>query len=318
MLSFVIIGRNESWRLEKCLSSIREMAEKELSLPYEIIYVDSQSSDNSVELSKKYTDKTFLITGVYNAAIGRNIGAQEAKGEILFFLDGDMELREGVLSSMLNEKGQLVYPFLSGVEEDFLYDKDWNLKGKRVRRKYNPGENLFKATTGGLFVIEKRLWEEVGGMDTRFFRSQDMDLGFRLSAKDVPLLRMGQLWVSHHTMFYAIRNNVLKMCKYSALLLRKHFFSKTVQLTVLKNNYSAYLLVFCLVFALCVHHYWGVLTLIPYVLVICYRTVRTRKRTSVKLGYLGTAIKRVIKDLLFIFSFLTYYPSHPLISYKEV
>ena len=318
MLSFVIIGRNESWRLEKCLSSIRRMAEKELSCPFEIIYVDSQSEDNSVELSKKYADKTFLITGVCNAAIGRNIGAQEAKGEILFFLDGDMELREGVLSSILNKKGQLVYPFVSGVEKDFLYDKDWNLKGECVRRKYTSGENTFKATTGGLFVIDKKLWEEVGGMDNRFFRSQDMDLGFRLSAKGFPLLRMGQLWVNHHTMLYAVRNNVLKMCKYSALLLRKHFFSKTVQLTVLKNNYSAYLLVFCLFFALCVHRCWGVGALILYVLIICYRTVKTRKRTSVKVSYLGTAINRVTKDILFIFSFLTYYPSHPLMTYKEV
>lgn len=318
MFSFVIIGRNESWRLEKCLSSIRRIAEKELICPFEIIYVDSQSTDNSIELSKKYTDKTFLITGECSAAIGRNIGAKEAKGEILFFMDGDMELREGVLSSILNEKGRLVYPFMSGVEEDYLYDNDWNLKGKRERRKYHAGEDTFKATTGGLFAIEKRIWEEVGGMDTRFLRSQDMDFGFRLSAMGIPLLRKGQLWVNHHTVFYAVRNNVLKMTKYSALLLRKHFFSKTVQLSVLKNNYSAYILVFCLFFVLCVRHYLGILVLIPYVLIICYRTIRTRKRTSVKVDYLRTSVIRVAKDIIFIFSFLTYYPNHPLMSYKEV
>ena len=145
-----------------------------------------------------------------------------------------------------------------------------------------------------------------------------MDLGFRLFAKGVPLLRMGQLWVNHHTMFYAVRNNVLKTCKYSALLLRKHFFSKTVQLTLLKNNYSAYLLVFCLLLALCIPYYWAILVLIPYVLMICYRTVKTRKRTSVKVGFFRTAIFRVTKDLFFILSFLTYYPSRPLMSYKEV
>ena len=193
MISFIIIGRNESWRLEKCLASIRQTATRELNIPYELIYVDSQSGDDSISLSKQYADKTFLITGVYNAAIGRNIGAKEAKGEILLFMDGDMELRKGVLSSLLTDKGQLVYPFISGVEYEYLYDKDWTLKGERIRRKFVEGEDVYEPTSGGLFAIEKRLWDEVGGMDNRFFRSQDMDFGFRMSEKGIPLLSHREL-----------------------------------------------------------------------------------------------------------------------------
>jgi glycosyltransferase involved in cell wall biosynthesis len=318
MISFIVIGRNESWRLEKCLASIRKTATKELNITFELIYVDSQSVDDSISLSKQFTDKTLLITGVCNAAIGRNIGAKEAKGEILFFLDGDMELREGVLSSILTDKGQLTYPFVSGVEYDYLYDYNWNLKEKRIRRKFIEGEDVYKPTTGGLFVIEKKLWDEVGGMDNRFFRSQDMDFGFRMSAKGIPLLRKGQLWVNHYTVFYAVRNHALSTVKYSALLLRKHFFNKTVQISVSKNNYSSYLLAFTLIFALCLDYPLGLFALIPYLLTICYRTMTTRKRTAVELSLFKTAINRITKDILFIYSFLTFYPSKPAISYREV
>ena len=169
MISFIIIGRNEDWRLEKCLKSVKTIVQKELSVPSEILYIDSQSTDESVKLAKMYADRTFLITGVCNAAIGRNIGAKEAKGDILFFLDGDMELREGVIKSIMSDDGHLVYPFISGIEYDYLYDKDWNIKGERTRRKYTPGRNAYEITTGGLFIIEKKLWDEVGGIDNRFF-----------------------------------------------------------------------------------------------------------------------------------------------------
>lgn len=318
MISFIIIGRNEGWRLEKCLKSVKTIIEKELSVPTEILYIDSQSTDESIEISKKYADRTFLITGVYNAAIGRNIGAKEAKGDVLFFLDGDMELRDGVVSSVLAGQGTLVYPFISGVEYEFLYDQDWSLKGERIRRKFVEGEDIYKPTTGGLFAIEKRLWDEVGGMDNRFFRSQDMDFGFRMSARGIPLLRKGQLWVNHYTVFYAVRHNALSTIKYSAILLRKHFFNMTVQVSVFKNNYSSYLLALTLVFALCIDYPLGLLALIPYILTICYRAMMTRKRTSVELSFLKTATNRITKDILFIYSFLTFYPSKPAISYREV
>ena len=82
MISFIIIGKNEGWRLQKCLQSISYVVEQDAIANYEIIYVDSQSTDNSIELAKQYGAKAFLITGECNAAIARNIGAKEAIGDI--------------------------------------------------------------------------------------------------------------------------------------------------------------------------------------------------------------------------------------------
>lgn len=49
-LSVIVITKNEADRIETCLSSVARVAD-------EIIVLDSGSTDNTVELCKKYTDK---------------------------------------------------------------------------------------------------------------------------------------------------------------------------------------------------------------------------------------------------------------------
>ena len=60
MISFTIIGKNEGWRLEKCLQSVVSIVEQDEITDIEIIYVDSQSTDDSVVLAKQYGAKQTL------------------------------------------------------------------------------------------------------------------------------------------------------------------------------------------------------------------------------------------------------------------
>ena len=93
MISFIVIGKNEGWRLTNCLDSILIFISNENITDFEIIYVDSNSTDDSIQRARAYRAvKVYLITGNCNSAIARNVGAQQAKYNILFFLDGDMEL----------------------------------------------------------------------------------------------------------------------------------------------------------------------------------------------------------------------------------
>ena len=93
MISFIIIGYNEEKFLDKCFQSIYNAILCAQINKYEIIYVDSNSSDKSIAIAEVYKEvKIFKIIGKHNAAIGRNIGAKEARGDILFFIDGDLEI----------------------------------------------------------------------------------------------------------------------------------------------------------------------------------------------------------------------------------
>ena len=248
MISFIIIGKNEGWRLQKCLQSISYVVEQDAIANYEIIYVDSQSTDNSIELAKQYGAKTFLIRGECNAAIARNIGAQEAIGDILFFIDGDMELFPGFLPKVLNENGKLKYPFMSGIFNDIVHDLDWNYLHTSRRHKIQEGDaDAIETTTGGLFLINHSLWDEVGGMDTRFKRSQDYDLGLRLSQMGYSLHRKAILLANHYMRQYTIRNDYVGNVKYTALLLRKHWNNIDYLKIFLKQQYTTVLLLISII-----------------------------------------------------------------------
>ena len=100
-ISFIVIGRNEGWKLTRCLKSIIELIKHNNLSSYEIIYVDSNSTDDSIRVAMSFNDiNVFRISGIFNAAIARNIGARESTGDVLFFIDGDMELNKEFLPSV--------------------------------------------------------------------------------------------------------------------------------------------------------------------------------------------------------------------------
>ena len=106
MISFIVIGRNEGWKLTKCFESIYDTINYNKLINYEIIYVDSASTDDSIDRAKNFNEvKIYIITGKFNAAIARNIGAKEAKGDVFFFIDGDMEILPDFLPLVYNENG---------------------------------------------------------------------------------------------------------------------------------------------------------------------------------------------------------------------
>lgn len=248
MISFIIIGKNEGLRLEKCLQSIVSIVKQDKIVDYEIIYVDSRSTDNSIELAKQYGAKAFLITGECNAAIARNIGAKEAIGDILFFIDGDMELFSGFLPKVLTQDGRLEYPFISGIFNDIIHDMDWNYLHTSRRHKLQEGDaDSVETTTGGLFLIEHSLWDKVRGMDTRFKRSQDYDLGLRLSQMGCPLHRKAILLANHYMRQYSVREDYIVNVKYTALLLRKHWNNIDYLKIFFKQQYTTVLLLISII-----------------------------------------------------------------------
>ena len=77
MISFIVIGKNEGWKLKLCFDSIQKVVLLDQIKNYEVIYVDSRSSDDSIALAKTYPKtRVFLVTGECNAGVGRNIGAK--------------------------------------------------------------------------------------------------------------------------------------------------------------------------------------------------------------------------------------------------
>ena len=119
------------------------------------------------------------------------------------FIDGDMEIIPETLKELYSLKNGLKYPFISGDWIDYKYSNNKIIKKKKY---YNLKEDEYQYTTGGLFLINRNLWTKIGGMRTIFRRSQDLDLGLRLSKIGVPLLRVKEPLSIHHTIDYIDTN----------------------------------------------------------------------------------------------------------------
>ncbi len=97
-LSVVVVTRNEEPLIKQCLDSVKWADE--------VIVVDSESTDRTVEAAKRYTDKVFVIKkDTHDANINKEFGLNKATGDWILFLDADEivppEVRteiEGILS----------------------------------------------------------------------------------------------------------------------------------------------------------------------------------------------------------------------------
>jgi len=93
-LSVVVIGQNEAANLPRLFASLPGGEDVEW------LYVDSRSGDNSKQIAKNCGARVFLVeeASVFGPGTGRYIGTLEARGEWIFYLDGDMVLKEDFLS----------------------------------------------------------------------------------------------------------------------------------------------------------------------------------------------------------------------------
>jgi glycosyltransferase involved in cell wall biosynthesis len=312
MISFIIIGYNEGWKLTKSLQSVFETISYNGLKNAEVIYVDSKSSDDSIGRAKIFRDiKICQIIGDTNAAIARNIGALEAKGDIYFFIDGDMEISKDCISQILNENQQLIYPFLSGIFDDIIYDNNGYYIKTTRRHKLKEGmPDKFEMTTGGLFVINASLWREVGGMDTRFNRSQDLDFGLRLASKRMPLCRKSIFMAKHHTTSYYSRQSAITMVKYSALLWRKHITNKYYYSILFKSHYTFIALILSFFIAILGYP----MIWLFYLLSIIYKTYSAHIKDR-KINVFRLFLQFILKDFYFIFLFIFFNPQQKAIQY---
>lgn len=307
MISVIVIGKNEGERLQRCLTSVKQVFADECPVEYEIIYVDSQSTDDSVSFAQTLpVTHVVLLTGVCNAAIARNAGAEMAKGDILFFLDGDMKLLPGFLPKILTGQSTLVYPFLSALFSDEVHDTQWNYLFTTYRHKQHVGDSdTYEAVTGGFFLIMRELWEKVGGMDTRFRCNEDYDLGLRLTQMGLPLCRKSILAVKHYMVNYTLRASYVTNMKYAALLLRKHWRKRNCFSLFCKSRYTT-LCLFWVLFV--VWWFWPVVLL--WIVALLYKTLHNQS-SSVSLFFRLAAC-----DFYFIGALLCYWPKQRGITYE--
>jgi glycosyltransferase involved in cell wall biosynthesis len=81
-ISVPLIVKNEAWFIGKTLESIKDFVD-------EIVIVDTGSTDNTIEIAKKYTDKIYHYTWDDSFANARNFALSKCTGDWILRVDGD-------------------------------------------------------------------------------------------------------------------------------------------------------------------------------------------------------------------------------------
>lgn len=222
-VSIVVIGYNEAMNLDETFQAIRDMDYQQDLI--EVIYVDSGSNDNSVEIAQKYVDKCFIEAKHPSAGRNRNRGLIEAKYNIVHFIDGDLTIDKNYLKNIVHLFKLKDVQAITGIHYEIgkgPLNKINRLSDGGLNRK--EGYTQF-TSTGATYLKHSLLL--INGYDERIIRGQEAEMGLRF-------IEAGhKIWCTENTMGYHKDGftNVLKFLKRSAIVGKSAF-----QMTQLKGD----------------------------------------------------------------------------------
>lgn len=169
LTSIIITVKNEQETISQLLDRLLQQQK-----PFEIIIVDSESTDNTQNIIKKYQKQhpeIKLYIKETTRGEGRNYGASKAQGKILAFTDGGCTPNKKWLQSLKN-KIKNGYDIAAGKTIDTGYFKNV----ERVKVKINNYDITYPSCN---LAYKKQLFQKINGFDTRFITAEDIDLNLR-------------------------------------------------------------------------------------------------------------------------------------------
>lgn len=131
-ISVCIIGKDEEKNIEKCLEPLTHY-------PFEIIYVDTGSTDRTKELAAKYTDHIYDFEWIGDFSAARNFSLSKASHNYVLVLDCDEYLIEldldGLNAAIEAHPRGSVGQLLRKSYSDVKYAKDYALE--RIDRLFH-------------------------------------------------------------------------------------------------------------------------------------------------------------------------------------
>ena len=143
-ISIVIRTYNEQKHLPEVLESIKNQTYKN----YEVILIDSESTDKTVEIAKSYEVKVIhILKKDFNYSYASNVGVKNATGDIVCFLSGhSVPVKENYLEK-INEIFQDskiggCYGDVIALKDGSFWEKAYNKLGYIKNILFNRKNNI--------------------------------------------------------------------------------------------------------------------------------------------------------------------------------
>lgn len=179
-LSIIIVNYNGLSYLDECFSSIKRKC-GEISL--EVVFVDNDSVDGSVEFVRKFHPWVKVIVSDKNLGFsrGNNLGVENSSGKYLLLLNNDTVLLDDVkilLDVIALDGVGVVGAKMYGVDREERLSfgvfptpfKMLNLSSLYLKREsVQDGLQDVDWIEGSLLLTERATWDSVGGLDPQYF-----------------------------------------------------------------------------------------------------------------------------------------------------
>ena len=218
LVSVVITGRNEAEMIGRCIKSVLEQDYPN----FEMVFVDAKSTDGTyekvVELQKQsasYSNcKSFAVISA-NAdtpGIGRNIGVDSARGQVIAFTDADCLPDKNWLTKLVDLLGTQIGivggpNLLKHTKSNMVLSAIDAVLGTTLGSGGTPQfldidkVSEVYALPACNMAMSKATFEEVGGFDAKLKYNEDSDLCNKILKKGLKILFNPKAKVSHYIGF---------------------------------------------------------------------------------------------------------------------
>ncbi|MBN2415908.1 glycosyltransferase [bacterium] len=190
-LSVIVIGRNESARIDQCLRAVLA-AVRDIS-GTEIIYVDSASTDDTVVKASRYPVTILQLRPWWQitSAAGRYIGYRNAGGDYLLFVDGDTVVYKRWPAAAIRFLEE--HPDAGGVA-GILHEMFLDAAGGKVafkKNRYGQKPHTAPVTTfGGTAMYRRTAMEKAGSFNPWVRATPELEAALRIRRQGYRLYRI--------------------------------------------------------------------------------------------------------------------------------
>jgi len=234
----IILNYNGLEVLKKCLTSSFK-----IDYPnFEIVIIDNNSSDGSLEMAKTNFSKAIFIKNEANLgfAAGNNVGikfALERAADFVLILNNDVEVEKNFLTQLMdnmaeNQKIGIASPVIFDAQTKEIWFSggriDW-WRVKTIHEKKIQTEKIFSSQiiTGCAMLVRAAVFQKIGLLDESFFLYwEDADFSLRAKKAGFQNVVIPASWVYHYEKSRANPENKTYWLVISGLI----FFRKNANL----------------------------------------------------------------------------------------
>lgn len=212
-ISIIIPNHNGEKTIGRCL----EAACNSNYSNFEVVVVDDCSTDNSIAIIAPYPSRLIRLSEHGGASRARNAGAENSKGDVLFFIDADCLLQKDTLAkaaSAYMKNGPEV--IIGGTYTLLPYDQNFFSIFQSIFIHYSETKNIqnpdYIATHA--MLIQAEVFKKSGGLNEEFMPIlEDVEFSHRLKRMGYRLRMEPDIQVQHifnFTLKKSFRNGIRK------------------------------------------------------------------------------------------------------------